>query len=357
MRGIFFVTAMAIFFSGWSQTSQGEKTGLWTVSASWLGGIVPGTLASGTITATSKVVVVDGTIHTPYNVTFNLSNVTVNVGDTLVVLGNVNVTGSSLTNNGVLIVFGNFSNTLSNSYVSGSGKLVVTGNYTNAFGANTLTGPSYVYGSTPGFFPPVGDESDLQVNDPGLYDYTNNIYGVLPVELTSFEAKVVNREVEVSWATASEFNNQYFIVERSTDGVNFSKLVEVPGAGTSEKGHQYHIIDAHPAIGVSYYRLTQVDFDGNVETFKVISVSLNEPAELHIYPNPTADYILVDVDPADYEVSLRNSNGLIVSGNFSQQEFNGRLRVNLESLHAGVYVLQLVNQENRIRSQFRVIKR
>ncbi|MCB0490552.1 MAG: T9SS type A sorting domain-containing protein [Cyclobacteriaceae bacterium] len=356
MKGLFFVAAMAMFFSGWSQTSRNEKTGLWTTSASWVGGIVPGTLASGTITATSKVVVVDGTIQTPYNVTFNLSNVTVNDGDTLVVLGNVNVTGSSVTNNGVLIVFGNFSNALSNSYVSGSGKLVVTGDYTNAFGANTLTGPSYVYGSTPGFFPPVGDESDLQTNDPALYNYTNNIYGVLPVELISFEAKVVNREVEISWATASEFNNQYFVVERSTNGVDFSELMKISGAGTSNEGRQYRVVDDYPTIGISYYRLTQVDYDRNLETFKVISVSFDEPAKLHAYPNPTADYVLVDVDPTNYDVSLRNSNGLMVSGNFSQQEFNGRLRLNLESLQSGVYVLQLVNHESLVRSQFRVIK-
>lgn len=359
MKRIFwFLVLIIVAHTSRGQTSQAERTGLWTSGASWVGGTIPGSWSGGTITVTSQTVVINGTIEAIDNVSVNLSNLSINTGDTLVILGDLNVNLSSFTNNGVLIVFGNLSNTLSNNSISGSGKLVVTGDYSNAFGANTLTGPSYVYGSTPGFFPApsVGDESDLQSNDPGLYSYVNNIFSVLPVELISFDAKAVDDHVELSWVTASESNNDYFIVERSTDGENFSPLMDIPGVGTSTQEQRYWEVDSYPAIGLSYYRLTQVDYDGKFEVLQTVSVLFDEPIQPEIYPNPTSDYVSIEVNPEDYSVSLRDLKGWAVPGIFMENEYQGRLHLDLRSLEAGVYILQLFNIKSSKRLQYRLIK-
>lgn len=354
--GLIVWTSVASICNG--QTSLAEKTGFWISGSSWVGGTMPGSLASGTITVGSKTVVINGTIKSKDNLALNFSTLSINAGDTLVILGDLNVNLTTLSNNGVLIVFGNVTNALSNNSISGTGKLVVTGNYTNAFGSNTFSGPSYVYGSTPGFIvaPAVGDEGDLQTNDPGLYNYTNSIYGSLPVELISFSAKVVDYQVEVTWATASELNNHHFLLERSTDGVNFTALTTTPGAGTSSQGKEYKAHDDYPPIGLAYYRLTQVDYDGKYEVFKVISVFVDEPDEPEVYPNPTTDYILVDVNPENYSTSLSNLNGRVVTDNIGKSEFEGRLRLDLQALQPGVYVLQLLRISTAVRLQYRIIK-
>ena len=340
------------------QSSLDERTGFWTTGASWVGGTMPGTLSSGTVTVNGKVVVVNGTIQVANHMALNGTNLSVNVGDTLVILGNLNVTLTSFTNNGVIIVLGNLSNTLSNNTISGSGKLVVTGNYSNAFGANTFTGPSYVYGSTPGFSPapPVGNESDLQTNDPDLYDYTNNIFNILPVELTSFEAKVMGESVTIAWATASEFNNDYFVVERSIDGAGFQALATLPGAGTSTMEHHYMVVDSFPAIGLSYYRVAQVDYDGKSVTFKAAAVQVKAPAQPEIYPNPTSRYVFINLNPEDYNIVLTHLNGHTVPQGMAPIEFNERTRLDLGRLGAGAYILHLVNVKSGMASRFRIVK-
>ena len=354
-----FFSLMVIALPSKGQTSRAEETGFWTSSTNWIGGIVPGTSSAGTTTLNSNTVIIDGTMQVVENLTLNLSNLTINDGDTLVVLGDVAVNGSLLTNNGVLVVLGNLANTLSNSYVSGTGQMVVTGDYSNALGANTFTGPTYIYGSSSGFPAPpaAGDEADLQADNSDLYDYTNDMQTALPVELTSFDAKVVDHKVEINWTTASEENNDYFLLERSSDGINFELLLKTIGAGTTSNTTDYTEIDRYPIMGLSYYRLTQVDFDGKSTTFKIISVLFDGERKIEVYPNPTTDYIFLNIHPNDFVVDLRNSNGL--SENFFGQfdEYNGQYKIDLRNIPTGVYVLRIVGVNDSSSTLHRIIKR
>ena len=356
MKKIFLVVVGAIvFFSAAGQTSKSEKTGFWTTGSSWGGGTMPGTLAAGTVTATSLVIVIDGTVELKNNLTLSLSNLSINSGDTLILLGDLTINSSSMTNNGVLIVFGNVSNTLSNDFISGTGKMVVTGNYSNALGANTFTGPSYVYGATPGFIlpPAVGDQSTLQSNDPGLYNYTNSIYAILPIQLLVFEAVVTDGYVKLRWSTASEVNNDHFILERSGDGLSFTSLITVPGAGTSKQQSNYEEVDGHPYRGRSYYRLSQVDDDGKRTAFEIISVLNAGPAHVDIFPNPTSDYLHVETGPESHLAVLRDLAGLEMSVNHLE---DGKLTLGIQNLKAGVYILQLVDLERHVETFYRVVK-
>ncbi|MBK7344231.1 MAG: hypothetical protein IPJ06_14750 [Saprospiraceae bacterium] len=106
------------------------------------------------------------------------------------------------------------------------------------------------------------------------FDLLGGPAGVLPVELTQFNATLIDRNVHLTWATASEINNDYFVVQHSTDGSRFDDLSTLTGAGTSTQSHIYEWLHEHPAAGLNYYRLMQVDFDGQYEYSPIRVVQL-----------------------------------------------------------------------------------
>ncbi|MFN5317838.1 MAG: hypothetical protein ACK5CY_03245, partial [Bacteroidia bacterium] len=95
----------------------------------------------------------------------------------------------------------------------------------------------------------------------------------LPIELLSFTAEPTVNVVNLEWITASEINNSYFTVERSTDGVHFEKVVEQAGAGNSNGMRRYDAVDNNPYVGVSYYRLKQTDFNGDFSYSDMVPVN------------------------------------------------------------------------------------
>jgi hypothetical protein len=98
---------------------------------------------------------------------------------------------------------------------------------------------------------------------------------VLPITLVSFTAKEVSKGCQLNWVTASEINNEYFLVEKSVDGKNFSEAGKVSGAGNSTSTLYYSLLDEYPYSGVSYYRLKQVDYDGTFAYSDVVAISMD----------------------------------------------------------------------------------
>ncbi|MDR2963373.1 MAG: hypothetical protein LBU90_07075 [Bacteroidales bacterium] len=94
----------------------------------------------------------------------------------------------------------------------------------------------------------------------------------LPVELTIFTAERTGTHVNLAWTTQSETDNDYFTVQRSSDGVSFHNVGEVTGAGTTSTAQHYTFIDNAPLAGVSYYRLRQTDFNGKSHYSAVVPV-------------------------------------------------------------------------------------
>ena len=109
----------------------------------------------------------------------------------------------------------------------------------------------------------------------------------LPVELVSFQAELVDKEVRLHWVTASEINNDFFTVQRSIDGKQFDSLSTVSGAGNSNEFIHYQAFDRRPLKGRSFYRLKQTDFDGQYEYSEIVSIqNLSDFREIDVYPNP-----------------------------------------------------------------------
>ncbi|MCE3279181.1 MAG: hypothetical protein K0S44_1372 [Bacteroidetes bacterium] len=132
-------------------------------------------------------------------------------------------------------------------------------------------------------------------------------YGApLPIELISFAAVVCDRDICLDWITASETNNDYFTVERSSDGMNFESLSQLDGAGNSTATLTYSFIDHSPLSGTGYYRLKQTDFDGRstYSSIKPVDFAADQEFSFVVYPNPnTGSDISLEVNaPLDQEI-------------------------------------------------------
>jgi len=165
----------------------------------------------------------------------------------------------------------------------------------------------------------------------------------LPIELLSFEALLLNTNVELKWITSSEINNDYFEIERSDNGYDWVKIDFVDGAGNSNSNIFYRTIDYNPLPGINYYRLNQTDFDGTFSYSDVVSVhNFDEDQLFELYPNPTFSDVKLVLSKSDSAEQLRiyNSTGQIIH----QQEIKSLKRehvIPFNSFKPGVYLVKV----------------
>lgn len=135
-------------------------------------------------------------------------------------------------------------------------------------------------------------ENETYVTATGINSFSRWTIGSadtpMPISLLSFDATAQNNQVILRWKTASEINNNFFTIERSTNGKDFHPLKKIYGAGTTHEENQYQAKDTNPVKGISYYRLRQTDFDGTTEVFKPVSVAIHDlySNDITFYPNP-----------------------------------------------------------------------
>jgi hypothetical protein len=110
---------------------------------------------------------------------------------------------------------------------------------------------------------------------------------ILPIELLFFKGDVASESVELTWATATELNFDYFSLERSNDGKAFNEIAQIKGHGTTNKQHSYSYDDKEAIIGRSYYRLISNDFDGYRQVFNVVSIDFQGKKAFTVSPNPS----------------------------------------------------------------------
>lgn len=169
-----------------------------------------------------------------------------------------------------------------------------------------------------------------------------NSTAALPIELISFSAEHRNEVVELNWTTASESNNNFFTVERSSDGINFEPIAFVNGAGNSNQVLNYSAIDPDPLNGTSYYRLKQTDFDNNYSLSEIKAVFIGTIGEVKIYPNPFTDQIIIQIaNPNQVNVKLINSIGQYLEIPIRKTETS--IIVETVELSTGFYTLKIVN--------------
>ncbi|HLG34298.1 MAG TPA: T9SS type A sorting domain-containing protein [Bacteroidia bacterium] len=174
----------------------------------------------------------------------------------------------------------------------------------------------------------------------------------LPVSLLDFTAKPAANAVVLSWATAMEVNNDYFTLEKSSDGINFSHLAKVDGAGNSVSVKTYKHTDNDVEEGVIYYRLSQTDFDGTTVKHKIVSVNLgnvyfpNVLSMESVFPNPFNDMFTVTFSSTrntKVEVTLTDLDSkLIHSESFmSEKGSNSYKYQNSSNIPNGIYFINI----------------
>jgi hypothetical protein len=171
----------------------------------------------------------------------------------------------------------------------------------------------------------------------------------LPIELLSFSGSLEDNTAVLYWSTATETNNDYFTIERSTDAINFTDAGRVDGAGTSTAVRNYSfpddLQDLYDEFPVFYYRLKQTDFDGRSDhsaTIALKSAAANTTF-INVFPNPVTDRLQMEI-PAKgttgwtyrltdmYGRELMSREGMLTDGDRIVQ-------VDLSEISSGMYLL------------------
>ena len=168
----------------------------------------------------------------------------------------------------------------------------------------------------------------------------------LPVALLSFTASLTEENtVLLQWATATEINNDYFLIQRSKDGINWETIIQTDGAGNSSQLINYSAIDGEPFSGISFYRLVQVDFNENHKNSNSIIIENNEMNNLTIYPNPVIQSckIVFDKNVAYNKLFLYNSMGQQMQLIKFDSAIQHEVELDLSGYPAGTYFLKSEN--------------
>lgn len=163
----------------------------------------------------------------------------------------------------------------------------------------------------------------------------------VPVTFLTITAETSGGHTMVNWSTSSEINNDYFEVERSTDGIHFQIIKRVNGNGNSTGIITYNIEDTDPSVGTHYYRIAQYDFDGKVNYSHIVSVQANKDPSISVYPNPFSNLITIQMENLHSSVTVRISD---LSGKecyFNTKSDPLRMLEFSPSLSAGTYFLHI----------------
>ncbi|MDT3694769.1 MAG: T9SS type A sorting domain-containing protein [Ignavibacterium sp.] len=230
-------------------------------------------------------------------------------------------------------------------------------------GSSTFSAPVHVSDNPPEYSPfystslislpySGSDVAALWVgNDGSKRLFFDKLSAIIPVELTSFTANVVDNSVILNWSTATETNNSGFAVERMYSESNWQEIGFVPGFGTTTEIRSYSYTDAGLASGSYSYRIKQIDYNGSIEYSNVIEVDVNTPDKFSLdqnYPNPfnpstTINYSISNAGNVELEIFSSIGEKVAVLVNEIQQP--GRYSVSFDAgnLSSGVYFYKLVS--------------
>jgi len=245
--------------------------------------------------------------------------------------------------------------------------LFLTGAYTTTSGNTFTIINNDAADAITGTFNGLAEGATIIFNAVTLYityvggdgnDVVLTLVNPLPVELTIFNAKAIdNKSVQLDWQTASEENNAGFEIERSINGRDFKNIGFVEGNGTMIEISNYNFIDNCKDVLVSdvlvsdvlikrlYYRLKQMDYDGQFEYSNIQEVTIQQSntAPINIYPNPVQD-----------NLTIENGQGIITVFNTLGQvvrQFDNQLNVlqlNVSDLNKGQYILHIQKANGEI---------
>ena len=206
----------------------------------------------------------------------------------------------------------------------------------------------------------INSTNILFVENSGLADTSTicpNSLSVLPIELLSFQGKEIsNNIILLNWETASEINNDYFNVEKSSDGENYFSIGIVKGFGNSSQDHSYQLTDYDfGSATINYYRLDQIDYDGShhysfpialkkeIRSTGIFNINVNRDEQII---SITAMNTFVD---SKIILTLTDVTGKIIHSKIIETDLQTEEKIilDVDGISNGVYILNIENKRNK----------
>jgi len=317
-----------------------------------------------TLNVTNGIVVINGTFYGANNANIKLNinsggvlyvrddiqldqnvSLTFDGAGAIVVDGNVNMQGANGALKGVMAVQG----------TSTTKMVLQSSDVISIYSDNTFTVQQDNSPQTGPAGPKDGTYAEFAALYPyfcSISTYCRNNYQALPVVWKSVQAKNSNDGVIVSWGTYSEKNNAYYEIERSVNGITWEVVGNVAGNGTTEIESNYTFLDITAEAGLNYYRIKQVDFDGQsdystiafveVETIQIIS---------GLYPNPNSGTFTLQFTTDEISnIIVRTAQGVEVSSSLVKS--NSGYSVSIDNASAGFYTVFVQSNGKTYQAKF-----
>lgn len=197
----------------------------------------------------------------------------------------------------------------------------------------------------------------ISINPSSTPWVLSNIIAPLPVELLNFGAECFEKnKAKISWSTTSESETDYFIVERSADGIHFSELARKKAAGSSNVLRTYEILDNHINSGVVYYKLSDIDFNGNRNEHPVISVSNCFTGNISLNYAESDNELLFSITgyaPGDYFFEIYDCMGRIICATHTRlSETTSSLSIENSIAGSGIYHARIISANETAYTKF-----
>ncbi len=233
---------------------------------------------------------------------------------------------------------------------------IVAGNGTAGYSGDNGAAKSAQLNNPKGLY--INSQGYIYVADLGNGVVRKIIMGALPVVLQNFYAEKSKNTVLLKWTTATETKNDHFDIERKGDnGTSWQLIGSLLGHGTSSVLHNYTFTDITPANGNNFYRLKQVDADGNVNFSEVRVVNMATAWSVKTYPNPVKNNLQIDFNNDKNEpatIVIYNAAGKIVhtEQTLVLQGFNHITIGQVQILPQGLYFIKLITKANNFGTKF-----
>lgn len=165
----------------------------------------------------------------------------------------------------------------------------------------------------------------------------------LPIEYVDYNAQYSAGQVIVTWSTATETNNAYFTIEKSTDINVISSVGTIEGVGNSNIVLNYRFVDTDPGTGIIYYRIRQTDYDGQTEVSEWMEVNVPSGDNINIVSDNSSGNIIITFDNINEEYQIRvynlTGNCLAKATNIMGGENN--VVIHLQNFSTGIYIVNI----------------
>ncbi len=235
--------------------------------------------------------------------------------------------------------------------------------FTEGVGGNAWVAPITITAADINQFYVMVLDNFSQSTTPFVFDWT--LSGVvldcslqLPVTYTDWRGEAMSKVNRLHWSTATESMNEMFIVERSSDNVNFERIGTVEGNGTTLETQTYRFDDVHPLPSIAYYRLRQVDWNGDNHLSDAIAIE--RPTHFMLAPNPASDVVRILFTENEFTWSsceLTDMVGRTIIRYGADASTGGVMEWSIAHLQPGTYAVVLRSKEGAIVQQERLVVR